>query len=58
MQHIQNSNQQGFNIPYIAKSRPKTKSNWYAIAYGCPTFYKMHTLCKFKHFKYEKDTYL
>ena len=23
MQHIQNSNQQGFYIPYIAKSRPK-----------------------------------
>ena len=34
MQHIQNSNQQGFNIPYIAKSRPKSKQNGYAIAYG------------------------
>ena len=28
MQHIQNLNQQGFNIPYIAKSRPKIKVKW------------------------------
>ena len=34
MQHIQNSNQQGLSIPYIAKSRPKSKENGYAIAYG------------------------
>ena len=33
MQHIQNSNQQGFNIPYIAKSRPKSKEK--------PVFYSL-----------------